>query len=146
MKITDQRVVADFCKSILEGNDIQMFSDGSPTRTFCYVADAIAGYFKVLVAGRNGEAYNIGADSPEISIVELAEKVARIGRGFFGYKARVVRRTSSERDYLVDNPSRRCPSLAKVRGELGYEPSISLDEGLRRSFIWYRGVCGGERP
>jgi nucleoside-diphosphate-sugar epimerase len=144
MKLTDRRVIADFCKSILEGNDIQMFSDGSPTRTFCYVADAIIGYFKVLTRGRAGEAYNIGVEDPEISIADLAARIVRLSKDLFGYKGRVVRQISSDKAYLVDNPSRRCPSLAKARSELGYAPAISLDEGLRRSLIWYRGICGAE--
>lgn len=144
MKITDQRVIADFARNVLAGKDILMFSDGSPTRTFCYVADAIAGYFKVLVGGRTGEAYNIGVENPEISIADFAERVARIGRDLFGYGGKVIRQTSADRDYLVDNPNRRCPALAKARSELGYAPAISLDEGLRRSLIWYRGVSGAE--
>jgi nucleoside-diphosphate-sugar epimerase len=44
---------------------------------------------------------------------------------------------SHDKDYLVDNPNRRCPIIAKARAEIGYSPSISIDEGLRRSLIWY---------
>jgi dTDP-glucose 4,6-dehydratase/UDP-glucuronate decarboxylase len=144
MKITDRRVIADFCKSVLEGHDIEMFSDGSPTRTFCYVADAMIGYFNVLIRGKDGEAYNIGADQPEVSIANLAERIARIGRDLFDYNGRVIHQTSLEKDYLTDNPSRRCPSLAKARAEVGYRPRISLDDGLRRSLIWYRALWSSE--
>ena len=49
-----------------------MLSDGSPTRTFCYIADAIVGYYKILLRGEPGEAYNIGTEEPEISMAELA--------------------------------------------------------------------------
>jgi dTDP-glucose 4,6-dehydratase/UDP-glucuronate decarboxylase len=55
LKITDRRVLPDFARDVLAGKDIVMYSDGSPTRTFCYVADAIIGYFKVLIRGRSGE-------------------------------------------------------------------------------------------
>jgi nucleoside-diphosphate-sugar epimerase len=60
LKITDGRVIPDFSRNILANQDIVMLSDGSPKRTFCYAADAIVGYYKVLVRGRNGEPYNIG--------------------------------------------------------------------------------------
>lgn len=73
LKITDTRVLPDFARDILAGRDIVMFSDGSPTRTFCYSADAIIGYYKVLVNGRPGEAYNVGVEKPEISVFDLAQ-------------------------------------------------------------------------
>jgi nucleoside-diphosphate-sugar epimerase len=44
---------------------------------------------------------------------------------------------SSDKDYLVDNPNRRCPVITKARTEIGYNPSITIDEGLKRSLIWY---------
>jgi nucleoside-diphosphate-sugar epimerase len=49
----------------------------------------------------------------------------------------VVHRPSQDRSYLLDNPQRRCPVIAKARADLGYEPSISFEEGLERSLIWY---------
>ncbi len=137
LKITDRRVIPDFARDILANRDIVMLSDGSATRTFCYVSDAVTGYYKVLVRGRPGEAYNVGVEEPEISMRDLAEKLAELGRRHFGYDGRVVRETSDEQDYLVDNPSRRCPVIAKAREHLGYRPRIDLDEGLRRSLAWY---------
>jgi UDP-glucuronate decarboxylase len=137
LKITDTRVLPDFARDVFAGRDIVMRSDGSPRRTFCYVADAVAGYYKVLVKGRPGEAYNIGVETPEISVAQLADKVAAIGKELFGYKGQVVRKVDA--DYLVDNPERRQPIIAKARKELGYNPTILVDEGLRRSMIWYSG-------
>lgn len=137
LKITDRRVLPDFVRNVLAGEDIVMHSDGSPTRTFCYVADAVIGYFKILVKGRAGEAYNIGVESPEISMASLAQLVVSLAADLFGYQGRVVRQPSSDRQYLVDNPNRRCPNISKARAELGYSPSIALKEGLRRSLIWY---------
>jgi UDP-glucuronate decarboxylase len=137
LKITDGRVLPDFARDVLHGRDIVMLSDGSPMRTFCYSADAIIGYFKVLVAGHAGEAYNIGIEGPEISIASLAEQVIVIAREFFGYRGKLVRKASKEADYLVDNPNRRCPSIEKARKHVGYSPTITIDDGLRRSLIWY---------
>jgi UDP-glucuronate decarboxylase len=137
LKITDTRVLPDFARDVLNNRDILMKSDGSPKRTFCYVADAVTGYYKVLVRGRPGEAYNVGVETPEISMLELAEKVAALGRELFGYKGKVVKKVDAE--YLIDNPERRCPIIAKAREHLDYNPSILVDEGLRRSLIWYGG-------
>ncbi|MFI4860384.1 MAG: NAD-dependent epimerase/dehydratase family protein [Phycisphaerales bacterium JB063] len=137
LKISDRRVIPDFARDVLAGRPIVMLSNGKPSRTFCYSADAIAGYLKVLVRGRAGEAYNIGTESPEISMMDLAERIVTVGRELLGYEGEVVRQASDEKDYLVDNPQRRCPSIAKARAELDYDPAIGLDEGLRRSLVWY---------
>ncbi len=138
LRIDDGRVIPDFCRAILEGRDVVMHSDGSPTRTFCYSADAVGGYYRVLVRGRPGEAYNIGVESPEVSMKDLAGLLVSIARDRFGYQGRVITEASAEADYLVDNPQRRCPIIAKARTELGYAPRVELNEGLRRSLLWYR--------
>jgi UDP-glucuronate decarboxylase len=138
LKITDGRVIPDFARNILAGEDIVLLSDGSPRRTYCYVADAVVGYFKILVKGRPGEAYNIGVETPEISVAKLAELMVFQAGCLFGYEGKVVRGESSDPAYLVDNPNRRCPVIEKARTELGYEPVIELEEGLSRSLIWYR--------
>jgi UDP-glucuronate decarboxylase len=137
LKITDKRVLPDFAANVLAGKDIVMLSDGSPKRTFCYSADAIVGYYKVLVKGRSGEPYNVGVESPEISMYELAQKVVATAADLFGYKGKIVRQTSAEKDYLTDNPNRRCPVIAKAKKDLGYNPTILVDEGLRRAMLWY---------
>jgi nucleoside-diphosphate-sugar epimerase len=139
LKITDGRVIPDFARNILKGEDIVMLSDGSAKRTFCYVADAVLGYYKVLVKGRPGEAYNVGVEVPEISMLELAERAIALGKELFGYKGNIVHKESADKAYLVDNPNRRCPVITKARNELGYDPQVTIDEGLRRSLIWYSG-------
>lgn len=144
LKITDGRALPDFCRNVLSGEDIIMLSDGSPTRTFCYVADAVIGYFKVLVNGKNGESYNIGTESPEISVKELAEMVISKSAQLFGYNGKLVFQTSSDAEYLTDNPNRRCPIIAKARDHLGYYPKIDIEEGLKRSLIWYKDHSQGE--
>ena len=137
LKITDRRVLPDFARDLLAGRDLVMLSDGSATRTFCYVADAVVGYYKVLLSGRDGEAYNIGVEEPEISVAGLADRVAEIGRELFGYDGSVVVGQSEDSEYLIDNPNRRCPVIAKAREHVGYAPAVGLDEGLRRSLLWY---------
>jgi nucleoside-diphosphate-sugar epimerase len=137
LKITDRRVLPDFARDVLDGKDIVMYSDGSPRRTFCYIADAIVGYYQILLNGHNGEAYNIGLDKPEISMAELAEKVVKLSSELFDYKGKVIKQKSSDEAYLKDNPNRRCPNIDKAREHLGYNPEISNDEGLKRSLIWY---------
>ena len=114
-----------------------MLSDGSPTRTFCYIADAIVGYFKVLLKGRSGEVYNIGMSAPEISILDLANRVVKASGKLFGYEGKVVQQLSQDEDYLVDNPNRRCPMISKAQTELGYQPQVSVDEGIERALCWY---------
>ncbi len=138
LKITDRRVLPDFARDVLAGRDIVMLSDGAPKRTFCYVADAICGYFKVLVNGQPGEAYNIGVEQPEISMLQLAEKIVEIARELFGYQGKIVHRESQDPEYLLDNPSRRRPVIEKAR-RLGYSPRIEINEGLRRALLWYAG-------
>jgi UDP-glucuronate decarboxylase len=137
LKITDRRVIPDLARDVLEGRDVTLLSDGSATRTFCYVADAVIGYFKILARGRAGEPYNIGTEEPEVSMTELADRIVALARDLVGYAGKVVRRPSPENDYLVDNPARRRPLIAKARDELGYEPVIGLDEGLARTLVWY---------
>jgi UDP-glucuronate decarboxylase len=144
LKITDRRVLPDFARDIMSGRNVVLLSDGSPRRTFCYVADAVVGYYKVLLRGTSAEAYNIGTETPEISIAELAERLVSLARELFGYRGRVIRGASDDANYLVDNPDRRCPVIAKARRDLGYDPRVTLDEGLRRALLWYHEHRHGE--
>jgi nucleoside-diphosphate-sugar epimerase len=144
LKISDRRVIPDFARDILDNRDIVMLSDGSPTRTFCYVADAVVGYYKILVHGRSGQAYNIGTETPEISMADLAGKMADLAKALFGYTGEVILQSSEETDYLVDNPNRRCPRIDKAVAELGYQPQTGIGEGLRRTLIWYRDNASAE--
>jgi UDP-glucuronate decarboxylase len=137
LKITDGRVLPDFAADVLAGRNIVMLSDGSPKRTFCYATDAIVGYYKVLVRGGDGEAYNVGIDRPEISMAEFARMVCEAARGLFGYGGEIVLGKAKEADYLVDNPNRRCPVIDKARAQLGFDPKVLVSEGVFRSLIWY---------
>jgi UDP-glucuronate decarboxylase len=137
LKITDGRVLPDFARNALNGQDLVMLSDGSPTRTFCYATDAITGYYKVLVRGQDGEGYNVGIERPEISMAQLATLVAETSRELFGYRGKVVLGKAQEADYLVDNPNRRCPDITKARTQLGFNPRVLPPEGVYRSLVWY---------
>lgn len=136
MRINDKRVPADFALAIKENRDIEILSDGSPTRTFCYIADAINGYLKILLHGTY-DYFNIGIERPEITIAQLAEYYAEAGREVFGYTGKVVYATSGDKDYLTHNPQRRCPDISKARRILHYAPSVPVEEGVKRflSFI-----------
>jgi UDP-glucuronate decarboxylase len=140
LSLHDGRVLSDFARNVLAGRDVVMHSDGSPTRTFCYVEDAVVGYLRALVRGRDGEPYNIGVREPEISMLDLAHRVVAWARDVLGYDGRVVHQPSEERDYLVDNPNRRCPVIDKAVRELGYDPQVGLDDGLDRAMTWYAGT------
>lgn len=132
MRLNDARVPADFAGAVRQNRDIVMFSDGSPTRTFCYVSDAVTGYLKALLYAREGfEAFNIGMDKPEISIRRLAEIYAEAGREIFGYTGQLRFAVSEDKEYLRNNPGRRCPDIGKARRLLGYNPQIGVERGVR---------------
>jgi UDP-glucuronate decarboxylase len=135
MNINDQRVPADFAKAVLNGEDIVILSDGSPKRTFCYVADAICGYLKILTSGTYNY-FNIGIEEPEISVREFAETYVSCARALTGYDGKVVYQTSGDKDYLTNNPNRRCPQIDKAKTLLGYDPEIGLVDGIER-FLKY---------
>ena len=137
LNISDRRVIPDFAKSILSGDDLVILSNGSPSRTFCYIADAIAGYFKVLTHGNNGEPYNIGSDGPEVTILELAKTIKQAAENILDYQGNIVKNISDDPDYLIDNPQRRCPDISKARNELGFSPGCDLLTGLQKTLIWY---------
>ncbi len=133
LKLSDRRVIPDFFKSILESNKILLLSDGTATRTFCYVSDAVTGYLLALLSSHNGEAFNIGTETPEISMKELASKIVALT----GCNAQVEFAVSHDKNYLKDNPNRRCPNIDKARLLLGYSPKISLEEGLFNTYKYY---------
>lgn len=141
MRLDDQRVPADFAKAVFSHRDIEIYSDGSPTRTFCYVADAVAGYLKALALGRF-DYFNIGIDGPEIPVRELAEIYRRVGREVCDYRGEIRLAAQPEQAYLTDNPNRRCPNIEKARRLLGFHPRILVDEGVRRFMSFVVGTKG----
>lgn len=131
MNETDYRVLPNFASQIKGGKPLRIYGDGRQTRTFCYATDAVVGFLKVLLHGVPGEPYNIGNPEPEISILELAQLSQRIvGRKL---DVHLIEYPDS---YPADEPKRRCPDIRKAKLQLGYEPAISLEEGLGRFYDW----------
>jgi UDP-glucuronate decarboxylase len=137
MRVDDKRLPADFAKCVLEGRDIVILSDGTPTRTFCYIADAVIGYLQCLLHGEC-DSFNIGIEKPEIMVRDLAEIYRAVGKKEFGYTGKVIYERSADTEYLTDNPNRRCPIIAKARKKLGYDPSISVEDGVLRYLTFLR--------
>lgn len=137
MRLGDNRLPADLAECVLARREITIFSDGSPTRSYCYVADAVAGYILCLLYGRH-DYFNIGADKPEISVRELAEIYRAAGAEIFGYSGKVTYGKSKDQEYLTDNPNRRCPDIRKAREKLNYDPKIGVEEGVRRHLQFLR--------
>lgn len=131
MRVDDKRLPADFAQCMLQNRDISILSDGSPTRTFCYITDAISGYFLCLLHGKY-DYFNIGIEKPEISVSELAEIYCAAGREIVGYSGQAIFTPSPDPEYLKDNPNRRCPVITKAREILGYAPSVDVKDGVRR--------------
>ena len=143
MRINDKRVPADFALAVKENRDIEILSNGSPTRTFCYIADSINGYLKILLHG-SYDYFNIGIETPEITISQLAEIYVKAGKKVFGYTGKVKYATSEDKQYLTNNPQRRCPKIDKARTILGYNPSISVEEGVERFLTFIKENKEGE--
>ncbi len=135
LKISDRRVLPDFFKDILNNQNIKLFSNGKATRTFCYTEDAMVGYLLLLLSNYNAEPFNIGTENPEISIYDLAKKCIEVSEK---KEIEIIFDKSSDLNYLSDNPNRRCPDITKAKKLLGYNPMISLEEGLLRSFQYYK--------
>ena len=134
LRLADGRVLPDFSRDALNDRDIVLYSDGSPTRTFCYSSDALTGYLLALLSSHNGEPFNIGTEEAEISMKDVATQLLQVA----GSSRKVIHQASQEADYLTDNPNRRCPDISKARQLLGYSPQVPLKEGLRRMLEWYK--------
>jgi UDP-glucuronate decarboxylase len=126
MRLNDGRVFSDF----VADHNIVMKSDGRALRSFCYLSDAISGFFHVLLRGANREAYNIGNNRAEVSILQLANKLANL------YPERNLKVISQQErtniNYLKSNVSRACPDITKARA-LGWQPQYSIEEGFKRT-------------
>lgn len=131
MRLGDLRLPADLASCVLEKRDIVLYSNGAPTRTFCYIADAVAGYLLCLLHGKF-EAFNIGSDAPELTIRDLADLFQAAGKKLTGYQGEVRFEVSEDPNYLAHNPQRRCPDITKARTVLGYRPEIAVKDGVER--------------
>lgn len=133
--LDDGRVFADFVADVVAGRDIVMRSEGTAVRAFCYVADAIEGFFAVLLNGASGTAYNIGNEDAALSIAELAELLV----GLFPDKGLHVVQDLTPRGtrYAASPIDRNIPSIARAR-TLGWEPRVAPREGFFRMVRSYR--------
>jgi UDP-glucuronate decarboxylase len=131
MHPNDGRVVSNFIVQALRGEDITLYGDGSQTRAFCYVEDLIDGLVRLMGTGDAVTGpMNIG-NPHEIPVRELAERIIRMT----GSAAHIVLRPLPE-----DDPTQRCPDIGLARALLGWEPCVALDDGLRRTIAYFRGM------
>ena len=134
LTLTDGRVFADFVRDILARRDIVLTSDGSASRTFCYISDAAAGLYRVLLTGAPG-AYNISNDRCEITIRGLAELLVGLYPEL--HLKVIVDETRTPKGYARSPIFRASPCIDKARA-LGFSPSVGLAEGFRRTIASYR--------
>jgi UDP-glucuronate decarboxylase len=133
-RLDDRRIMPDLMAAALAAEPLVLYSDGRATRSFCYARDAVRAMLLVLFSGADGEVFNVGNDE-EITIGALAELLAAVAAP---PRLAVEYRASADRDYLADNPQRRCPNLAKLRARTRWRPEVPLEDGLRRTLLSYR--------
>jgi len=127
MKPFDGRVVSTFIRQALKNEDITIFGDGSQTRAFCYISDQIDAQMKMIHSDLEGP-INIGNPN-EFTMLELAEKVLKLTNS----KSKIVYSPLPK-----DDPTQRKPDISLARKELGWEPNVNLDEGLKKTIAWFR--------
>ncbi len=128
VQLDDGRSFADFIGCVVANRNIELYSDGSAIRNFCYIADAIAGFFTVMLKGQAGEAYNVATDE-EITIRELAEYL--VTKVFPERNLKVVMKNDVSKNFLRMNFSRTTVDISKIKA-LGWSLEFSLAEGFRR--------------
>jgi len=129
MAVNDGRVVSNFIVQALRGEDITLYGEGEQTRSFCFVDDLIEGFMRMMRSSESGP-INIG-NPGEFTIRELAHEVIRLT----GSHSRLVHRPLPK-----DDPRQRCPDIGKASTRLGFEPLVSLSEGLAPTIAYFRGV------
>ena len=127
MRVNDGRSVPAFMSQALRHEDVTVFGDGSQTRSFCYVSDLVAGILKLMEAPVN-DPVNIG--NPQERTIE---QIARLIIKMTGSKSQIVYRPLPE-----DDPKVRQPDITRARTLLGWEPKVSLEEGLGRTIEYFR--------
>ena len=129
MRPNDGRVVSNFIVQALTSQPLTIYGDGSQTRSFCYVADEVEGIYRLFMRGDN-QPTNIGNPN-EFTVRQLAELVIDLT----GTSSPIV-----QRDLPVDDPKVRRPDIGRAREMLGWEPSVSLREGVSRTIEYFRSV------
>lgn len=126
----DGRVVSNFIRQALTGQDITLFGDGSQTRSFCYRDDLVEGILRLMNSDKFVGPVNVG-NPGEFTIRELAELVIELT----GAKVRLI-----ERPLPADDPTRRRPDITLAQKNLDWQPTISLREGLGKTIEWFRTI------
>ena len=129
LQLNDGRVISNFMKQALCGEDLTVYGDGSQTRSFCYVADEIDGILQLAKSELAGPV-NIGNPN-EFTILECAQQVLAVT----GAKSKIAYAPLPQ-----DDPKQRRPDITLARTQLGWEPKVALEEGLRRSLPYFRGA------
>jgi dTDP-glucose 4,6-dehydratase len=127
MRLNDGRALPNFIYQALTGQPITVYGDGTQTRSFCYVSDLIEGIYRLMQSDEHLPT-NIG-NPQEITIHEFAERV----KALTGTKSPIVFEPLPQ-----DDPKRRCPDITKAKKLLGWEPKVSLDEGLRLTLEYFQ--------
>jgi dTDP-glucose 4,6-dehydratase len=127
LQLNDGRVISNFMKQALRGEELTVYGDGTQTRSFCYVSDEIDGILK-LAWSNETEPVNIGNPS-EFTILQCAEEVQAVT----GSKSKIVFKPLPQ-----DDPKQRRPDITKAKRLLGWEPKIDLRTGLKLSLDYFR--------
>lgn len=131
LQANDGRVISNFMIQALKGEPLTIYGDGSQTRSFCYVSDLIDGIVRL---SRSEEHMPVNIGNPvEWTIAECAQEILAVT----GSKSEIVRKPLPQ-----DDPTRRRPDITRARTLLGWEPTISLREGLQRSLDYFRASIG----
>jgi dTDP-glucose 4,6-dehydratase len=127
MRPEDGRAIPAFVPQALRGEPITIFGDGSQTRSFCFVDDLVEGIYRLLISDEH-EPVNIG-NPHEMTIKQLAGTIIEIS----GSKSKITHKALP-----IDDPRVRQPNIDKARAVLGWEPNVSLRDGLERTIAWFR--------
>jgi dTDP-glucose 4,6-dehydratase len=129
MQVLDGRAVPNFMAQAIRGEPLTVYGDGSQTRSLCYVSDLVRG---VIAALEKGDELPVNLGNPhEVTVLQLAETIVRLARS----NSEIV-----HRELPVDDPKQRRPDITRARTLLGWEPEISLEDGLRRTLEYFRSV------
>lgn len=132
MKLNDGRVFADFVKNIVNNENIEMKSDGSAKRAFCYLSDATIAFFKVLIDGKNNQAYNVANSDTIISMKELAYTLIDM----YPEKKLKVVFTKQDVNYLQSPVKGNMVDTTKLQ-KLGWQPVTSIEDGFKKTIRDY---------
>lgn len=131
MMPNDYRVFPNFAKNLLAGESLKVYGNGEQTRTFCYITDAIIGFFKVLIDSAKPDVFNIGNPNPEIKLTDLANLIISLIKPDASLEI-----VNYPKSYPDNEPNRRCPDISKYETLFSFNPKISLEEGILRFYEW----------